>query len=228
MSRYIEVMVIVEGKTEEMFVKLLLAPYLRSKNIFMHATQVSKTGQKGGDVKFSRIKNDLRLHLKQRSDTYVTTLVDYYGVKEWPGLDAVPPRATPAQIAQVVNGATKARIEALFADQRADYRFIPYMAIHEFESLLFSNSTVLAEELNIDQETVDAVLRRFGEPEAINNSRQTAPSKRLDQWHPDGEFPKTTMGIAIAKEIGIPTMREMCPLFNKWLTTLETIQEGLE
>lgn len=227
MSRCIEIMAIVEGKTEEMFINSLLAPYLGEKNIFMYATQVSKPGQKGGDVKFARVKNDLGLHLKQRSDTYVTTLVDYYGVKEWPGIDAVGPQATPAQIAETVNGATKTKVVGLFEDQRADYRFIPYMAIHEFESLLFSDSTILAGELNIDQEEVDSVLDECGEPEAINNSPQTAPSKRLDTWS-NGKFPKTTTGIAIAREIGIPAMRAMCPLFDGWLATFESIQEGLE
>lgn len=228
MSKCTEVMAIVEGKTEEMFVKSLLAPYLGDKNIFMHATQVSKPGQKGGDVKFSRVKNDLGLHLKQRTDTYVTTLVDYYGVKEWPGVDAVPPGATPARIAQIVNDATKSTVKRLFKDQRADYRFIPYMAIHEFESLLFSNSTALADELGIDPEEVDSVLEQFEGPEAINDSPETAPSKRLDNWSPNGKFPKTTAGIAIANKIGIPAMRNMCPLFNEWISTFETIQEGLE
>ncbi|WP_415519609.1 MAG: DUF4276 family protein [Desulfovibrio aminophilus] len=221
-------MAIVEGKTEEMFVKSLLAPYLGARNIFMHATQVSKPGQKGGDVKFSRVKKDLGLHLKQRSDTYVTTLVDYYGIKEWPGIDDISPQATPDIIAQTVNEATKAIVNELFEDQRADYRFIPYMAIHEFESLLFSDSTALANELGIDQQEVDSILEQFGEPEAINNSPETAPSKRLDKWSLNGKFPKTTIGIAIAREIGIPAMRDMCPLFNEWLSTFENIQEGLE
>ncbi len=115
MSNYIEVIVIVEGKTEQIFVESILAPYLgyngheadlvlaqiclttnlkinligyvlfHIKNIGMKATQVSKPGQKGGDVRFSRVKKDLRNHLKQRSDTYISTFVDYYGIKEWLG-----------------------------------------------------------------------------------------------------------------------------------------------
>jgi hypothetical protein len=94
---YIEVVAIVEGKTEQIFIEALLAPYLAQKNIFLTATQVSKPGQKGGDVSFERVKKDLELHLKQRSDTYVTILVDYYGTKEWPGMDKVTSRATPAK-----------------------------------------------------------------------------------------------------------------------------------
>ena len=227
MSNFIEIMAIVEGKTEEIFINSLLRPYLADKNIFIYATQVTKPGQKGGDVRFARVKKDLELHLKQRSDTYVTILVDYYGTKEWPGLDNVPPQANPAQIAMTVNGATKEEVVALFSEQQAERRFIPYMAIHEFESLLFSNSAAIAEELEVSVENVDSVLTECGEPEAINNSSQTAPSKRLDSWSRNGKFPKTTTGIAIAKVIGIKVMREKCPLFNAWLETFETLQGDL-
>jgi len=224
MSDYIEVIAIVEGETEQIFIDKLLKPYLAEKNIFISATQV-KTGKgKGGDVRFERVKKDLGRRLKQRSDTYVTTLVDYYGVKEWPGLENVCPQATPAQIAQSVNDATKKEIVALFSNQHAERRFIPYMAIHEFESLLFSDTSAIAEELDISLKKVDSVLAECGEPEAINNSPQTAPSKRLDCLSKDGKFPKTTDGIVIAETIGITTMREKCPLFDAWLRTFEKIQ----
>jgi len=223
MSDYIEVVVIVEGKTEQIFIEALLAPYLAHKNIFLTATQVSKPGQKGGDVRFDRVKKDLELHLKQRSDTYVTTLVDYYGTSGWPGLDEVPPQATAEVIAETVNAATKAKVVKLFDAQRAEDRFIPNMAIHEFEAFHFSDSAVLASALDIPEETVVAVLNECGEPEAINNNRETAPSKRLDHLSKSDKFPKTTTGIAIAKEIGIETIRKKCPVFNAWLETFEEI-----
>jgi len=223
MSNYIEVLAIVEGKTEQIFIESLLRPYLAEKMIFISATQVSKPGQKGGDVRFDRVKNDLALHLRQRADTYITTFVDYYGTKEWPGLDRVAPNASPEQIASCIHQATKEKVEALFGKQQAERRFIPYMAIHEFEALLFSDSATLAEELDIDEDNVSNVLVECGEPEAINNSPHTAPSKRLDQWSLNGKFAKTTTGIAIAQKIGITKMRKMCPLFNSWISTFETI-----
>ncbi len=91
----------------------------------------------------------------------------------------------------------------------------------EFEALLFSDSEALAAEMSIDEEEVVAVITECGEPEHINNGQETAPSKRLDGWAPYGKFAKTTKGIAIAHRIGIPKMREMCPLFNGWLEQLE-------
>lgn len=223
MSDYIEVYAVVEGRSEQIFVEKLLAPYLAEKQIYIQATQVSKPGQKGGDVRFSRAINDIEGFLKQRPDTYVTTLVDYYGIKEWPGLENVPKRQSPSIIAAHLNQATKAEVIGKFSAQQAEQRFIPYMAMHEFEALLFSDSAILADELGIAEEQVRRVLAECGEPEAINNGPTTAPSKRLDGWSPKGEFAKTTKGIAIAERIGIPQMRAQCPLFDGWLGELEAL-----
>ena len=223
MSDFINVVAIVEGKTEQIFVESILAPYLAKKMIFMVATQASKPGQKGGDVRFERIKKDLGLHLKQRQDTYVTTLVDYYGTKEWPGLNLVSPNARPEQIAACMNQATKTEINALFEEQQSERRFIPYMAIHEFEALLFSDSEILAAELDIDERKISRVLAQNGEPEAINNSPQTAPSKHLDEWSKNKKFPKTTLGITIATRIGVTQIREKCPIFNAWIGSFEAM-----
>ena len=66
---------------------------------------------------------------------------------------------------------------------------------------------------------MDKVLAECGSPEQINNSPETAPSKRLEKWN--GQYGKTTDGIAIAAAIGIVRMREKCPLFDAWLCALE-------
>lgn len=228
MSSYIEVMAIVEGKTEEIFINSLVQPYLADKSIFIRATQVSKPGQKGGDVRFARVKKDLGIHLKQRADTYVTLFIDYYGIRsDWPGLSSVKTNYTPARIAEVINRATKEKVVKLFARQHTEKRFIPYIAVHEFEALLFSAPKLLAAHLGIDVSMVEEVINTCGGPESINNNPQTAPSKRLDAWSRSGKFPKTTTGIAIARDIGIKKMREECPLFNGWLGALEKIHSNL-
>lgn len=95
------------------------------------------------------------------------------------------------------------------------------MAIHEFESLLFSDENILANELGIDVEKISEIINACGEPEKINNSRETAPSKRLNKLKVTGNFKKTTEGINIAEKIGIDKMREKCPVFHAWLVALE-------
>jgi hypothetical protein len=225
MISYVEIIAIVEGKTEQIFIEKLLAPYLGYKNIGLRAIQITKPGQKGGDVKFSRAQKDLGLHLKQRSDTFITTMIDYYGIKEWPGIDLIPTQATPDQIANIINEKTKEQVVSLFSQFQAEYRFIPFVAVHEFEALLFSDCKILANQLGVSELIVCNVISKFKNPEAINNSLQTAPSKRLDNWSPKKHFLKTTMGITIAEKIGIAKMREECPLFDNWLSSLENLRE---
>lgn len=222
MSDYVEVMVIVEGKTEEIFVTRILVPYLAVKGIYLYPTQISKKGEKGGDVSFVRVKNDIEKHLKQRANTYISIFVDYYGIKgDWPGLTHAKMKSKPSDISTVLVSETKQKIIGLFDAFNAGSRFYPFIAVHEFEALLFSDPCILSQELQVKKDLIDDILFECGEPEGINSSFHTAPSKRLDSLNP--RFKKTTTGITIAEKIGIDKMREKCPAFNKWVKTLESL-----
>lgn len=222
MNNYATVMAIVEGATEENFINTILAPYLSYKNIWMHATQISKPGQKGGDVRFDRVKNDIIRHLKQRKDTIVTLFLDFYGLAEWPGLESVSLNSSPAQIEQILCYATKLEIKGFLPDVDVEGRFMPFFIVHEFETLLFSNSAVLADGLGIKKERIDKTLKEFnGDLERINNSRETAPSKRIEKWMPS--YKKTVNGIPIAAKIGVEQMRRSVPLFDEWITKIERV-----
>ncbi|MCK4914441.1 MAG: DUF4276 family protein [Planctomycetes bacterium] len=222
MSNPVIITAIVEGLTEQIFIRDILASYLWQKEIFIKPIIVTKPGQKGGDVKFSRVKNDIEKHLKQRQDTYLTLFVDYYGIKQdWPGVSDAKNMNNPKEKAARINQATAQKVEDLWPRYNPSRRFIPYIAMHEFEALLFSNSTILAQKLKVRKSNVDLILDECGEPENIDDSPQTAPSKRLESLSP--QFKKTTTGIAIAKEIGLPTIREKCPIFNEWLTKIEQL-----
>jgi len=222
MSSSAAVTVIVEGPTEELFIKDVLAPYLGAKNVFMTPIILSKPGQKGGDVRFVRARNDIARHLKQRQDAYVSLLVDYYGIgRDWPGSDTIQLGASPSDIAIAICNATQRAIDTELMEYRSDMRFVPHIAVHEFEALLFSDPDTLARDLQVKRSRIDAIIKECGEPEAIDNSSDTAPSKRIEQLNP--RFKKTTTGIAIAQEIGIEQMRSACPVFNGWLDRLESL-----
>lgn len=222
MSNCVEIVAIVEGKTEEIFIKNILQPHLANKNIFITPIIVSKPGQKGGDVKFARVKNDIERHLKQRPDTYLTLFVDFYGIKsDWPGIADTEGILSPKEKAELVNLATMEKVVEHFSEQNADRRFIPYIAMYEFEALLFSDPAVLARKLQIDESKIVSIIEECGEPENIDNSPVTAPSKRLESL--SHRFKKTTTGIAILKEIGLAAIRGKCPIFDGWVTTLESI-----
>lgn len=224
MSSYSVVHVIVEGQTEKRFINDVLTPYLAEKNVFITPTELSKPGQKGGDVRFVRMMNDLGKFLKQRKDTYVSLFVDYYGIDpDWPGISEAKNYSSPLQIAEHVNQSTQAQVNQKLRDYHPQKRFIPNIIVHEFEALLFSNAEILAKHLDAQPESITTILKECGdEPEFINNSPQTAPSKRLAGLCP--RYKKTTTGIDIARSIGIETIREKCPVFNQWLVKLEGLE----
>jgi len=225
MNDYAEIVVLAEGLTEKIFIQDIISPYLAGKGIYITPIIISKPGQKGGDVRFARVKNDIGLHLKQRHDTYLTLFVDYYGTrKDWPGLAEAEKQATSDGKAERVNSATKEEVSRLFGDHGSDRRFIPYIAMHEFEAMLFSDPQILSAHLGVSPSEIDRILSVCGSPEDIDDSPQTAPSKRLERL--SKRFKKTSTGISVAKEIGLPRIRKHCPVFNKWLTEIECVKRG--
>ena len=64
-------------------------------------------------------------------------------------------------------------------------------------------------------------IHEFTTPEDINNSRETAPSKRIMHIFPEGTYSKTEHGPLIAESIGIDAIRAKCPAFNEWVSKLE-------
>ena len=228
MSNCIYLHCIVEGATEKRFIDEVLAPYLANKCIFVtsseNITSVShgRISGKGGDIRFSRLEHQITKFLKGRSDLYVATFSDYYGVHEWPGLDRIPDNAMPGEIAAILN---QAAIDKLVNDEpqlRCDSRYLPFTAVHEFEALLFSNPDILEREIHAYPGSVKAILRECGSPEQINTGKETAPSKRIMSLAKI-PYSKVTNGIEIAKMITVDTMRERCPLFDEWLKKIEPL-----
>ncbi len=224
MNDNVTVVVITEGPSDQAFVKNLLGPYLAEQGILLIPIILHTPGESGGDVRFARVKNDIEKHLKQRPDTFLTFLVDYYKIgSDWPGYAESNQQSTHTRKAEIINLATAEEAKRLFPKLNPTRRFIPYVSMHELEALYFSDPVCLAEKLGARQADIDAILAQCGEPEKINDNTDTAPSKRLKKLRKRIGFKKTITGIAIAQAIGIPKMRSKCPLFHDWLTKLESL-----
>lgn len=224
MSRTASVTIIAEGLTEVRFIKDVLAQDLALKNVFLKPVQISGPGQNGGNPRFVRVAKDIATQLKTRSDCYVTTMIDYYGIgSDWPGLANAQQRDLPDQIAAVLNKATIDTVAQKFPGLDVSRRFIPNFSIHEFEALLFSDPEILARHLHVSKEAVEKIIQNCGEPEKINNSVHTAPSKRLKSLYQS--YKKTLTGLVIAKEISIDKMKSACPVFAEWLARLEALTD---
>ncbi len=192
----------VEGPTEERFIKIVLAPYLASKDIYM--TPISM----GGDVNVDKAKNELK-NIANSFD-FVTTLYDFYGFKK--RLPNEDKSALEQRLMSSVHDAVKEKL-------------IPYIQMYEFEGLLFSCPESMQRELNESgiQQWCQNILTEFdNNPEAINNSVETAPSKRLLKHT---KYKKVIHGPNIANEIGISKMRQMCSGFNQWLCKIEALTQ---
>lgn len=206
------VLVFVEGQTEETFVRDLLVPYFSRLGIYLTPILAQTSpGHKGGIVSYGKVKHQLTRLCRQDQGAYVTTMMDYYGLpNDFPGLDG---RVADAH-EQVV------RLEQALQQDIDAPNFIPNLMLHEFEALLFSAPEKFAEWLD-DQALLApmaAIRAAFATPEHINNSPQTAPSKRILTLVPN--YKKTVDGPLIAEDIGLDAIRAQCPHFNNWIERL--------
>ena len=107
-------------------------------------------------------------------------------------------------------------------------RFIPYIQLHEFETFLLVNPDKLIT-MYPERQTHITKLKteiRNINPEEINESNETAPSKRIIKHIPAYASQKAQVGPLVAEEIGLDLLREKCPHFDEWLTKLENIPEA--
>ena len=213
------VLVLVEGFTEEAFVKQVLAPYLRPMGVFLLCT-VYKTKEvvdgpnhRGGGISFGKFRREV-LILLNNSDAYVTTMIDFYALES-----GFPSRneglhLQPQSRVRLVEDGLIASID--------NHRFKPYVMLHEFEAFIFVDPQIVQE--NFTEFVCEASLRliknQFPTPEEINDSPLTAPSKRLKQIFGPA-YQKDYDGPLITAIIGVDRIREECPHFSDWLTWLE-------
>lgn len=217
------VVVICEGQTEETFVNEVLVHPLANKGVYLSAALIGKPGHKGGNFQIQRLSRDIRAILLADSNAFCTTFFDFYGLPtDFPGKQAAESLATTqAKSACLLQALTEVLEERL--GQEPMRRFIPYVQMYEFEGLLFSDPNGLAN--GIDQNSLvpslSAIREEFETPEDINDSRITAPSKRITQLF--SQYEKPIHGSLAALAIGLPKIRQECPLFDAWLKQLESL-----
>ncbi|NET70958.1 MAG: DUF4276 family protein [Sphaerospermopsis sp. SIO1G2] len=71
------------------------------------------------------------------------------------------------------------------------------------------------------------VASRLFQQTLINDSKETAPSKRIISQFPDYERSKPLLGSLLAESIGLETIRNKCPHFNSWLLKLESLNQKI-
>lgn len=222
--------VLCEGQTEQGFVEEVLRPYLQDygvagvKSILI--TTNKKKNARGGMLSYSHALTDLKLLRETKLDGdyerhIFTTMFDLYALPDdFPGFEASKKIGDPYS--------RVCCLEKCFAEAINDNRFIPYIQLHEFEALLFCGVEYIIKlypgrEVQCERLVQD--LQKVGNPELINNSPQTAPSKRIiravegdKKVHYNYDKPKT--GKFVTKNIGIDKLRSRCKHFDEWVGKL--------
>ena len=223
----------VEGYTELEFVNEIIGPHLSNLGIIWHKPiLVSNSVRKdrtarGGVRRYDPIRKDLHRLLAQYhgADFIFTTILDYYGLPyDFPSrnisLDGV---VTPLDKVQ--------SIENAWRNDMGDDRFLPNLLLHEYETLILARpESLLAAYPEARKAIADLQqdIAGFQNPEDINDSPMTAPSKRiiraLNNHHI--RYDKVTGGALAVLELGLNAIRHECPKFDGWLKRLESLAEN--
>lgn len=224
------ILVHVEGQTEEEFVNSVLAPHLYSKGFtsvsarLIGRSRVRKN--RGGTCPWEAVHTEIARHLSQDTAAFGTTLVDYYalpaeGPNGWPGRTGCEALRVADKAAHI-QAALLQDFEVRHGHELAR-RFIPFVVMYEFEGLLFSEPSLMAQGMGQSEkaEQFKQIRDNFETPEHINDSPQTAPSKRILQLVPG--YNKVLYGNIAALDVTLERIRQECPIFAAWLQRLEDI-----
>ena len=214
------VIIVCEGQTEQEFCDRILKHYFVNKGIHIEHPLIKKS--MGGIVKWEILKKEIAAHLKKNSTAYVTSLIDYYGIKKWhnfPKWEEAEQEPNKNKKMEILEQGMKESIE-----EKINFRFVPYIQLHEFESLLFSDMDIFYKQIPSEflakPEELKQTFRDFDNPEMINNNKDTSPSHRLERIIRG--YNKVLDGPFLAKIIGLDKIREKCPRFDHWLNIIES------
>lgn len=214
----------VEGQTEETFVNEVLGRHLYAVGFHsVGARYIGGARRRGGICGWAEARQGIVNHLRQDGQIFVTTMVDYYGLpqsdgREWPGRAAAALLRSDDRASFVESHLSQDVREILDTN-----RFIPFVVMHEFEALLFSDCAAFGRAIGQPELALElaAIRDGFDTPQGINDSPESAPSKRILALKPSYEKP--LLGALAALEIGLEKIRAECPHFDGWVRRLESL-----
>lgn len=228
--RYIILHVICEGPTEDRFVKKILAPFLQQYNIYPKTILLTTSRKKnayGGMLSYTQAKTDIELCMKRHTNNcnefhLFTTMFDYYALpNDFPGY-------SESKNIQDVRIRIK-HLEESFASDINRSNFIPYLQLHEFEALLFTDIGKLKEEYPKAEKGIAKLkeaTESYSDPELINNHPDTAPSKRIIKALKNiYNYDKVKSGTATASYIGLDNILNSCQHFREWIDCIKGFGE---
>jgi hypothetical protein len=221
----------VEGQTEEAFVNEALREHLLIVGYESVSARIIGNARlrrrRGGVRPWPSVRKDIVNHLRQDLGCIATTMMDFYGLPQagngaWPGRAEAASLETPHK-ASLVEAALLHDLAREIGSAFNTSRFVPFVVMHEFEGLLFSDCAAFSRGIGRTELEPELKLIRdsFATPEDINDSPATCPSNRVEELVPGYEKP--LLGTLAVLEIGINRIRAECPHFNNWIQRLESL-----
>lgn len=217
-----QIVLLVEGQTEEAFVNRVLQPHIGVSNAYLtpivvHTSRAADGSASRGGGSWKHYDSFLRTLLSQPHWSMITTLVDYYGYpSDAPQCSCSGMHLQPACV--------EAREQAIQATLPSDQRFVPFIALYEFETLVIAAGAGAADVLG-NAEASKAFKRivneNDGDAERINNSPATAPSKRVAETI-EG-YSKVRDGVAIIENV-LDSALIYTPRFDAWISLLKAVE----
>ena len=223
----------VEGQTEESFVAAVLAPYLQGRGFSsVRARLLGNARRRGGIAGWPPARRDVLRHLHEDRGLVVSTMVDYYGLpnsdddRAWPGRAEASGLPSADDKAETVEAALSADVRRAMGAGFDPRRFVPYLSMHEFEALPFSDCERFGEAIGEPglAPRFQAIRDAFRTPEEIDDSPRGAPSKRIEALVPG--YRKPLLGTLAVLAVGLERVRAECPRFSRWLDRLEALSAG--
>ncbi|GMO57270.1 MAG: DUF4276 family protein [Rickettsiales bacterium] len=201
---------IVEGWTENGLCEKFFKPYFISKNINFDFHLIKTKNPDNCDPAFrgggiTTLKLLENLGIVNNPNYIVSTFIDYYGYQK----------------TEEEKDFTREQLENNLKNKINKDNFIPYIQQYEAETLLFCDPQITAKFLNGDEKEMQNILKdKKGNPEDINDGKETAPSKRIKKIFK--QYRKGNLDFAnIVCEIGIEKIKSSCPHFKSWLNEIE-------
>jgi len=232
-TTFMRLHIITEGHGEALFVNKVLVPHLANFGVYADSRCITTSRSKredikyrGGFLKYSHLRNDLDKWIreeKNNQDIRFTTMLDLYKFR-------IPEENNDTFIVASKQRNALKKVEAYemaMKEDIKDWRFIPYIQLHEFEALVLVEPQKLLTEFIGKKKKVQALIEDIAglEPEEINETPENAPSKRIEKFFPEyGGKKSKTVGALIAEEIGIEKLKSRCPHFGQWIKTLEQLE----
>ncbi len=225
---------LVEGPTEKEFVDNLFLGHFAQFGVICDARLITTSRDwskgkfyKGGIVSYGKLNYEIVESIKSDhgDDSYFTTFLDFYGLPgDFPGVKTAT-SANPRVAVSKIENALLSDIKRILPSYNVAGHFIPNIMCHEFETLVLADVMKLeCVYLDYRQELLQLAsqVSQIGDPELVNSSPDTAPSKRIEKLIP--EYDKATAGPLAALAIGLSALRQKCTHFNDWVTKLEGLQ----